>query len=363
MGGHWGAELKYAGYDGVVIRGRAPEPVYLWIEDGKAELREAKGLWGMGNYATTSALRTTHGPRVRVVSCGPAGERLSRVAVIQTETGNAAGQGGYGALMGAKRLKAIAVRGTGGVRLAHPEAFMDLCLNGSREGQRPDEPGSDYYPPGEAPSGPGYRTRKCGFCATPSTHRLYMAVPGRTTGATHTVARQCWGYDATSRDAELEARAITSDYGLNGWEIAYGIIPWLQLCRQQGLLDRIDGMQIPVPDRPIGYLRDVAPVSGEFLGALVRAMALREGELAMPWPMAPATPPTSCLVARESRCWTASIRATAGRPSTGVGTGGRGARCTGPGGCRPSCSGAWIPATQRTTAPISGPSTSSITCR
>jgi aldehyde:ferredoxin oxidoreductase len=279
MGGHWGAELKYAGYDGVVMRGRAPEPVYLWIEDGKAELREAKDLWGLGNFATTLALRRIHGPRVRVVSCGQAGERLSRVAVIQTETGNAAGQGGYGAVMGAKRIKAIAVRGTGGVRLARPEAFMDLCLNASREGQRPEGPGSDYYPPGEAPSGPGYRTRKCGFCATPCTHRLYMAVPGRTTAGTHAVARQCWGYDATSRDAELEARAITSDYGLNGWEIAYGIIPWLQLCRQHGLLDRIDGVEIPVPDRPIGYLRDVTPVSGEFLLALARGMALREGEL------------------------------------------------------------------------------------
>lgn len=279
MGGHWGAELKYAGYDGVVVRGCAPEPLYLWIEDGKAELREAKALWGLGNYATTAALRAAHGPRVRVVSCGPAGERRSRIAVIQTETGNAAGQGGYGAVMGAKRLKAIAVRGTGGVHLARPKEFMELCLQASREGQSPNAPGSDYHPRGEPPSGANYRTRKCGFCATPCVHRLHMGVPGRATGGVVTTTHHCWGYMATARDVELEARAITSDYGLNGWEIAYGIIPWLQLCRQHGLLERVNGVEIPVPDQPIGYLHDVAPVSAEFLWALVRAMALREGEL------------------------------------------------------------------------------------
>ena len=279
MGGHWGAELKYAGYDGVIVRGRAATPVYLWIEDGKAELRDATHLWGMGNYGTTAALRAAHGPRTRVVSCGQAGERLSRIAVIQTETGNAAGQGGYGAVMGAKRLKAIAVRGTGGVRLARPQAFMDLCLHASREGQSAQAPGSDHNPHGVAPSGPDYRTRKCGFCATPCVHRLHMAVPGRTTFGTYTAARHCWGYAATSRDVELEARAITSDYGLNGWEIAYGIIPWLQLCRQHGLVDSVDGVEIPMPKEPIGYLRDVERVSGEFLVTLVRAMAHREGEL------------------------------------------------------------------------------------
>ncbi len=279
MGGHWGAEFKYAGYDGVIVRGRSATPVYLWVEDGKAELRDATHLWGLGNYATTAALRAAHGPRTRVVSCGQAGERLSRIAVVQTETGNAAGQGGYGAVMGAKRLKAIAVRGTGGVRLARPGAFMDLCLHASREGQSAQAPGSDHNPHGVSPSGPDYRTRKCGFCATPCAHRLQMGVPGRATSGTYTAARHCWGYAATSRDAELEARAITSDYGLNGWEIAYGIIPWLQLCRQHGLVDRVDGVEIPVPEEPIGYLRDVERVSGEFLVTLVRAMAHREGEL------------------------------------------------------------------------------------
>ena len=137
MGGHWGAELKYAGYDGVVVQGQSDKPVYLWIDDDKVEIKDAQELWGKGTYATTAILRGIHGPQTRIVSCGQAGERLSRIAVVQTETGNAAGQGGYGAVMGSKKLKAIAVHGTAGVRIAHPEAFMEACLNASREGQTP----------------------------------------------------------------------------------------------------------------------------------------------------------------------------------------------------------------------------------
>jgi len=94
MGGHWGAELKYAGYDGVMIVGQAEKPVYLWVHDGEAEICDAADLWGTGTYHTTNALRGRHGAKTRVAAIGPAGERLSRIACIQTETGNAAGQGG-----------------------------------------------------------------------------------------------------------------------------------------------------------------------------------------------------------------------------------------------------------------------------
>lgn len=137
MGGHWGAELKYAGYDGIIVQGKAAKPVYVWIVDGKVEILDAGHLWGKGTYSTTAALRATHGHKTRVISCGQAGERLSRIAVIQTETGNAAGQGGFGGVMGSKNLKAIAARGTQGVRIARPQAFFDLCMNASHEGQGP----------------------------------------------------------------------------------------------------------------------------------------------------------------------------------------------------------------------------------
>lgn len=284
MGGHWGAELKYAGYDGIVVEGRAEKPVYLWIEDGRAEIRDASGLWGLGTYATTRALRAAHGPQTRVIACGPAGERRSRIAVIQTETGNAAGQGGYGGVMGAKNLKAIAVRGTMGVRIARPQEFLDLCLRASREGQEPGDvdPKKPARPrrsdPAAAREGT-IRRRKCGFCLTPCAYRVHQNVPDPQGLSVPSVAAHCWSYLMPHRRFDAIARALTSDLGLNGWEITYGMIPWLQLCKQHGLIDKIDGIDIPVPARPIEYLRNVAPYPAEFVQMLVRKIAFREGEL------------------------------------------------------------------------------------
>ena len=82
-----------------------------------------------------------------------------------------------------------------------------------------------------------------------------------------------------SSSVDRVARAITSDYGLNGWEVTYGIIPWLQMCKQHGLIDKIDGVDIPVPDKPIEYLRDTAPYSSEFIHTLLQKIAFREDEL------------------------------------------------------------------------------------
>ncbi len=280
IGGHWGAELKYAGFDGIIVQGKAKKPVYLWVHDGEAEIRDAAELWGLGTYGTTASLRATHGPKTRVISCGPAGERLARIACIQTETGNAAGQGGFGAVMGSKNLKAIAVRGTLGVRVADPKRLLALCLHASREGQSPPPPEGTRRWRGwwDREAGPNFRRRKCGFCITPCADGLFMNIPGEAVPGVHTAAWQCWGY-STSFRAHIEARAMTADFGLNGWEIAYGMIPWLQMCRQHGLIDKIDGVEIPVPQKLIENLEDVAPVSGAFLNVLLRKIAFREGEL------------------------------------------------------------------------------------
>jgi hypothetical protein len=105
-----------------------------------------------------------------------------------------------------------------------------------------------------------------------------MAVPGEATPGVHTVDRFCYGYMAPGA-AQVEGAAMTSDLGLNGWEISFGIIPWLQMCRQHGLIDAIDGVEIPVPDQEIAYRRDAAPVSGQFLATLLRKIAFRKGEL------------------------------------------------------------------------------------
>jgi aldehyde:ferredoxin oxidoreductase len=121
VGGFWGAELKAAGFDAIIIVGQAASPVYLWVHDGEAELRDAAHLWGSENKPTHTAIREELGEkRSRVALCGPAGEKLVRYANIMADLKHAAGRTGLGAVMGAKKLKAVAVRGTGKLPLANP---------------------------------------------------------------------------------------------------------------------------------------------------------------------------------------------------------------------------------------------------
>jgi len=114
-GGHFGAELKYAGWDGIIIEGRASTPVYLWIDDDLVEIREASHLWGMDSYDVQEKLKEELGlDEVHAASIGPAGELLNRFACI-TFGARVTGRGGTGAVWGSKKLKAVAVRGTGSV--------------------------------------------------------------------------------------------------------------------------------------------------------------------------------------------------------------------------------------------------------
>ncbi len=114
-GGHIGAELKYAGWDGIIIEGRASVPVYLWIDDDLVEIREASHLWGMHSYEVQEKLKEELGlDEVHVASIGPAGELLNRFACI-TFGARVTGRGGTGAVWGSKKLKAVAIRGTGSV--------------------------------------------------------------------------------------------------------------------------------------------------------------------------------------------------------------------------------------------------------
>ena len=115
-GGHWGPELRFAGYDMVILEGRAPAPCYLLICDDRVELRDAAHFWGRPVGETEDGLRRELGiPGLRVACIGPAGEKLVRFACIMNDKHRAAGRSGVGAVMGSKNLKAIAVRGTGGV--------------------------------------------------------------------------------------------------------------------------------------------------------------------------------------------------------------------------------------------------------
>jgi aldehyde:ferredoxin oxidoreductase len=133
-GGYWGAELKMAGWDMIIVEGRSEKPVYLSIQDDKVELRDASHLWGRSVWKTEEAIKTGHqDPLTRVASIGRAGENQVLYAAVVNDLHRAAGRSGVGAVAGSKNLKAVAVRGTKGVgNIRDPKAFMKATAAGKK---------------------------------------------------------------------------------------------------------------------------------------------------------------------------------------------------------------------------------------
>ncbi len=127
-GGYVGAEMKYAGYDMVIVEGKSPAPVYLWVNNDRVEIREAAKVWGKSTHETEDILRDATNAEAKISSIGPAGEKLSLTACVMNDKHRAAGRSGVGAVMGSKNLKAAVFRGTGSVKVAHPREFMQACL-------------------------------------------------------------------------------------------------------------------------------------------------------------------------------------------------------------------------------------------
>jgi len=131
-GGWWGPELKFAGFDGIVVTGQSPKPVYLWIQDGKVELRDAAHLWGKLSGEVQDTLTAETDKRARVLQCGPAGEKGTLLANIVNELKHFNGRGGLGAVMASKRLRAIAVRGADKLQPKDPDG-LSQCQKWFRE--------------------------------------------------------------------------------------------------------------------------------------------------------------------------------------------------------------------------------------
>jgi aldehyde:ferredoxin oxidoreductase len=125
--GHFPASLKFAGYDGFVITGRAKSPVFLYVDNESVEIKDAKNLWGKDCLETEQSIKEAlNAHDLHIASIGPAGENRVRFACITSDTGRQAGRGGAGAVMGSKNLKAVAVRGTGSLKISDPETFLRL---------------------------------------------------------------------------------------------------------------------------------------------------------------------------------------------------------------------------------------------
>jgi aldehyde:ferredoxin oxidoreductase len=133
-GGFWPAELKFAGFDAIVVHGAAPSPVYLWVHDGQAELRPADHLWGKKTLEVNTILKQELGDQqIEVAQIGPAGEKLANFAAVMNMSNRAWGRTGVGAVMGSKKLRAIAVRGTAKAKPAYQQAVVAMARRGVKE--------------------------------------------------------------------------------------------------------------------------------------------------------------------------------------------------------------------------------------
>jgi aldehyde:ferredoxin oxidoreductase len=142
VGGFWGAELKYAGYDNIIIIGKSEKPVYLYINDSHIEIRDANLIWGKTIFETENILRQELSDNdIKIASIGLAGENRVRGSAIIIDTAKAAGGSGVGCVMGDKRLKAIVVRGHGKIEVAEPERFMKVVAKCYQ--QCKDEPNTE----------------------------------------------------------------------------------------------------------------------------------------------------------------------------------------------------------------------------
>ncbi|MBN2587668.1 MAG: hypothetical protein JXR55_10270, partial [Candidatus Fermentibacteraceae bacterium] len=284
FGGHWGPELKHAGFDGIVIRGKAPEPVYLEIEDGRCRIRSAADLWGRGIYSTQQTIMKRLGDSWRVFAIGPAGENLVRIAIAATETESASGQGGYGAVMGSKNLKAIAVRGTLPLDIAHPAEFGRVCRLVRNEVHAshgwPHVPELD--PDRVRRFGQRFQACTQGCAVRCYDARFYTTVPaviqkGKVlSGQVDCIAGLFPGISGSFYDwnlgfeAGFELGRLANDLGLNHWEILVGMVPWLRSLKEDGDVTEIDGMEMDL-DSPVFWeflLRGIAGREGVFRSAL-----------------------------------------------------------------------------------------------
>jgi len=276
-GGFFAPEMKYAGYDHILISGKADAPVYLYIKNDEVKILDASYLWGKDTWETESALRHNHSDNdLRVACIGPAGENQVRFACIILERGRAAGWGGNGALMGAKNLKAIAIRGTNPIYIFSPPEFLSAVrqarekleqaphVKGLRRGGSIGLVGPDYDPlpfrnyqndtwdPAKVALvtqkvfKQNYEKRRVGcFNCGISCGRFYSIEEGKYAGlkmeGVQINALRGFGsnLDIASPADIIKANAVANQYGLNIDGIA-SVAGWVFECFEKGIINEKD---------------------------------------------------------------------------------------------------------------------------
>lgn len=308
-GGHFAPELKFAGYDNVVIQGRSRSPCFLWIDDNHVEVRDAKYQWGKTTWESDDLIREELGDEdIQIASIGQAGENLVRAACIINNGGRAAGRCGLGAIMGSKNLKAVAVRGSGEINVPKPEKFMELidelwnkqvekieehrpmykgwdilqgftAMRNTMSGNQVRNFQDGFWDPEKLQKTSyrelsKYQVRKvaCFVCPTPSYMETWIKITeGEFKGVEgegfYTNTRRDFGVklDIDNIEAITVAHFLCSQYGLD-IDNAAGAIAWAMECYQRGILTNkeTDGLKLEW-----GNYKAVLE--------LLRKIALREG--------------------------------------------------------------------------------------
>ena len=243
MGGYWGASLKRAGFDGLMVFGKAKQPVYLFISDGCATIEDASGIRLEGVKQVEAYLRRTHGKKTHFITTGPAGMNLCRTANLMTDNEGSA-TGGFGAVLGAKNLKAIAVVGTQSPRVSDPAALKELNRLTITLNKR--DTSFSPYPPDQITRKGKASCFQCGLdCVMRSTYK---------TQSNREVVRKCqamfvyfpWvmGRQGEPAETALDATGLCNDLSLCTMEIA-NVIEWMSAGYKAGSLnDAQTGLEI-----------------------------------------------------------------------------------------------------------------------
>jgi aldehyde:ferredoxin oxidoreductase len=266
LGGFVGAAIKQAGYDGIIIHGKASSRVYLCIDNNKVTIKDAGHLWGLTTPKTMSALQNELGGGFRIVTTGPAGEHQVRLATVATDAGGS-GAAGFGAVMGAKNVKAIAVRGSSKVPVADADAIQVMRR------QIQSMTGEGYFNlygnPAPVPEAVVVKAVRCHGCPSGCWRSLY-----RTTSGEEGI-RKCqsaffysfWDKKVHGdlTEASFRATSLANEYSLCTMELP-GILTWLENCVENGAMTEKD-TELPLQDAG----------SAAFIEALVKKISCREG--------------------------------------------------------------------------------------
>ncbi len=260
LGEKWGSYLKYAGYDGLAVTGKADKPAYIYIHDGAIEIKDASALWGRSSFESIDILKGELGKGVSVLTIGPAAENLVSFATMLTDDG-ASGASGLGSVMGSKNLKAIVVTGDKRPQAADPERLSDLAdqilkiRKDTWKNWLEDIPGLT-------------RLHACYNCGIGCFRKSYMEGGRRFKffcQATHVYGGPAHSYGGNGTDISLLAVRLCDRYGLDT-TVMQPLIDWLTACYREGVLREED---TGLPLSKIG--------SAEFIETLTRKITYREG--------------------------------------------------------------------------------------